>query len=76
MLPPSAGYEQAGRGIGVIDFLQDGGRRVHGAIALHVLEIMTALLDSARDGVRITLETTVERPSLVPLTPYEHWSTH
>lgn len=73
-LPPSAGYEHAGRGIGIIDFLRDGGRRAHGEIALHVLEIMTALLDSARAGVRITLETTAERPPLVPYTPYEHWS--
>lgn len=74
VLPPSAGYEQAGRGIGLIDFLLDGGRRTHGAIALHVLEVMTALLDSARDGVRITLETAAERPPLVPFTPSEHWS--
>lgn len=73
-LPPSAGYQNAARGIGVIDFLRDGGRRAHGAIALHVLEIMTALLDSARDGVRITLETTAERPPLVPFTPFESWS--
>ncbi|MEV1131158.1 Gfo/Idh/MocA family oxidoreductase [Agromyces sp. NPDC049794] len=73
-LPPTAGYEQAGRGIGLIDFLRDGGRRAHGAMALHVLEIMTALLDSAHEGVRITLETTVERPPLVPLTPSEQWS--
>lgn len=74
VLPPSAGYEHAARGIGLIDFLRNGGRRTHGVIALHVLEIMTALLDSARDGVRITLETTAERPPLVPLTPHEQWS--
>lgn len=73
-LPPTAGYAQARRGIGLIDFLRDGGRRAHGGIALHVLEIMTALLDSARDGHRITLETTAERPPLVPFTPYEQWS--
>jgi len=66
-VPVSAGYAAAGRGIGVIDFLR-GGRRADGAIALHVLEIMTALLEAAREGRRIALTTTAERPPLVPLT--------
>ncbi|WP_100809822.1 MULTISPECIES: Gfo/Idh/MocA family protein [unclassified Microbacterium] len=76
LLEPSAGYEGAGRGIGVIDFLRDGerGGRASGAMALHVLEIMTALLDSARTGARVTLQTVVERPSVVPLTSYDEWS--
>lgn len=76
LLEPSAGYEGAGRGIGVIDFLRDGerGGRASGAMALHVLEIMTALLESARTGARVTLQTVVERPSLVPLTSYDEWS--
>lgn len=78
VLAPSAGYEAAGRGIGIVDFLRDGGHggggRASGAVALHVLEIMTALLDSARTGARITLQTTAERPSIVPLTLYEQWS--
>ena len=77
-LPASAGYVAAGRGIGVIDFLRgvDGGAagRASGAMALHVLEIMTALLDSGRRGTRVDLGTTVERPPLVPLTPYDQWS--
>lgn len=74
VLPPSAGYEGAGRGIGVIDFLR-GGDRASGAVALHVLEIMTALLDSAREGRRVTLRTTAPRPPLVPLTSPDEWST-
>ena len=73
-LEPNAGYERAERGIGVIDFLRDGEGRASGAVALHVLEIMTALLQSARDGERITLRTTTDRPTLVPFTPYERWS--
>ena len=56
------------------DFLR-GGDRASGAMALHVLEIMTALLDSAREGRRITLRTTAPRPPLVPLTPHDEWST-
>ncbi|MBW9111129.1 Gfo/Idh/MocA family oxidoreductase [Microbacterium trichothecenolyticum] len=71
-LEPSAGYVDSGRGIGLLDLVA-GGSRASGAMALHVLEIMTALAASAASGVRESLTTTVERPSLVPLTPAEHW---
>ncbi|GAA1541462.1 putative dehydrogenase [Microbacterium ginsengiterrae] len=73
-LEDRAGYAQAGRGIGLLDSLVPGGRRTDGAIALHVLEIMTSLLTSAREGRRIELTTTAERPALVPLTPQQQWS--
>lgn len=65
-----AGYVDAARGIGLLDMLAaptDADVRASGRLALHTLEIMTALLESARTGGRITLETTVPRPSLVPL---------
>lgn len=71
-LPVRAGYEHAGRGIGLLDFIA-GGRRSDGAIALHVLEIMTALAESAVQGRRIDLTTTAERPPLVPFTPASRW---
>lgn len=71
-LEPSAGYVDAGRGIGLIDFAA-GHARAGAAMALHVLEIMTALALSAQSGVREPLTTTVERPSLVPLTPATTW---
>ncbi|MDQ7904933.1 Gfo/Idh/MocA family oxidoreductase [Phytohabitans sp. ZYX-F-186] len=66
-LDPSAGYVGAGRGIGLVDQITAEGR-ASGALALHVLEIMTALLDSAAQGRRIALTTTAVRPSPVPLT--------
>lgn len=69
----SAGYENGGRGIGVLDFVSGRGTRADGAIALHVLEIMTSLLESARIGRRIELATTAERPPLVPLTREQEW---
>ncbi|HJB63546.1 MAG TPA: Gfo/Idh/MocA family oxidoreductase [Candidatus Microbacterium pullistercoris] len=72
-LPVRAGYENAGRGIGLIDFVRDGGARAHGDIALHVLEIMTALTDSAREGRRIDLMTTATRPPIVPRTSRADW---
>ena len=69
-----AGYENAGRGIGVLDHVTRRGSRASGEVALHVLEVMTALLASAREGRRLDLTTTAERPPLVPFTPYEEWS--
>ncbi|WP_030160183.1 Gfo/Idh/MocA family protein [Glycomyces sp. NRRL B-16210] len=70
-LPASAGYADAGRGIGLIDMLlADPGRpaRASGALALHTLEVMTAVLRSAAVGRRLPVVTSVERPSIVPLT--------
>ena len=71
-LQPSAGYVDSGRGIGLLDLVAGEGR-ASGAMALHVLEIMTALAASAASGVRESLRSTVERPALVPLTPAEAW---
>ena len=71
-LEPSAGYVDSGRGIGLLDLVAGEGR-ASGAMALHVLEIMTALAASAASGVRESLRSTVERPALVPLTPAEAW---
>lgn len=68
-----AGYENGGRGIGLLDFVSGSGARSDGAIALHVLEIMTSLLESSRTGRRIALSTTAERPPLVPLTAEHAW---
>jgi predicted dehydrogenase len=76
LLEPSAGYAGGSRGIGLLDQITAGaGRppRAGGALALHVLEAMTALLRSAAEGRRIELTTTAERPPVVPLTPAEDW---
>ncbi|ROP42093.1 Gfo/Idh/MocA family protein [Saccharothrix texasensis] len=77
-LTPDAGYAGAGRGIGLLDLVAAGGRRpprAGGDLALHVLETMTAVLRSAGEGRRIDLTTTVERPSPVPFTPAQEWTT-
>jgi len=71
-LPVSAGYEDAARGVGLIDFAAGHGR-ASGDVALHVLEIMTSLLESAQTGTRTTLTTTAHVPPLVPLTPRARW---
>ncbi|WP_353827723.1 Gfo/Idh/MocA family protein [Agromyces sp. SYSU T0242] len=71
-LPPSAGYEDAARGIGLIDFVAGAGR-ASGALALHVLEVMEALHRAAAGRTRESLTTTTARPEPVPFTPAVAW---
>ncbi|MEU6377014.1 Gfo/Idh/MocA family oxidoreductase [Streptomyces sp. NPDC046909] len=75
-LPPSAGYVEGSRGVGLLDFVAaDGGRapRAGGELALHLLETMTALLRSSAEGRRIELTTSTEVPAAVPLTTAREW---
>lgn len=77
VLPASAGYADAGRGVGLVDMVQAGPGRApgaNGALALHVLEVMTTLIRSAAAGGRLALTTTADRPSPVPLTERGIWS--
>lgn len=76
-LEPSAGYDDSARGVGLVDFAASGADRPARAgadIALHSLEIMSALLESAADGHRKRLTTTVARPLALPLVPKDAWS--
>ncbi|MFZ7087856.1 Gfo/Idh/MocA family protein [Curtobacterium sp. RRHDQ10] len=89
VLEPSAGYVDGARGVGLLDFLDAGtsgptstdGRegtdstagRANGALARHVLEVMTGVLRSAETGTRVAMVTTTERPAPVPLTPAAAW---
>jgi predicted dehydrogenase len=58
------------RSIGVADMaaaiLGNRPHRASGALALHALEAMEAFQISSDKGVRIKLETTVERPAMLP----------
>jgi predicted dehydrogenase len=77
VLPADAGFAEAGRGVGLLDLARtESGRapRANGALALHVLEVMTALLRSAEAGRRLDIETTVERPEPVPFTAHADWT--
>ncbi|MEV4495729.1 Gfo/Idh/MocA family oxidoreductase [Micromonospora arborensis] len=78
VLEPRAGYAGSSRGVGLIDLVRADGQRpprAGGDVALHVLETMTTLLQSAAEGRRIELTTVVDRPAPVPLTPVEDWTT-
>jgi predicted dehydrogenase len=77
-LGASAGYADGARGVGLLDFIRAGSARRARAgadVALHSLEIMTALLDSAASGSRMALTTSVGRPVALPLIPASVWST-
>ena len=70
ILPVSAGYRSAGRGYGIADLAAARpGRppRASARLAYHVLEVMERLLESARAGRRLTVQSAVERPEPVPL---------
>jgi predicted dehydrogenase len=65
-MPLQAPYEQNSRGLGVRDIaiaLQTSTpHRASGELALHVLEAMHAVLQSAETGAKVELKTTVQRP--------------
>jgi predicted dehydrogenase len=64
-------HRQNSRGIGLVDmaYAIRNGRpaRASGAMALHSLEAMHAMLDSARDGCFHTLRSSFTRPAPLPL---------
>lgn len=75
LVAPRGGYIDGARGVGLLDFVSDApdAARASGAVALHVLEVMTGLLDSARSGTRIEMQTRADRPAPVPLIPAARW---
>jgi predicted dehydrogenase len=70
VLPVSAGYVDAGRGVGLADLgtNPEGGPRAGAELAYHVLDIMESVLAAAGSGRSVTLDSTVARPAAVPLT--------
>jgi predicted dehydrogenase len=70
-VPDSAGYIDTGRGVGLADMAdairENRPHRASGRLALHVLEIMDAILRSSQEKAVITVDSTAERPEIVPL---------
>jgi len=70
LMPYTHGYNENSRGIGVNDMAEaiKTGRkhRANGEIAFHVLEILESLLESAKQGKRIELSSTCEKPEALP----------
>jgi predicted dehydrogenase len=70
VLPPRAGYADAGRGVGLLDLAEalaeDRPHRAAADVALHVLDVMESMQASARSGCSVPVHTTCRRPDLVP----------
>ncbi|MGF0115191.1 Gfo/Idh/MocA family protein [Promicromonospora sp. Marseille-Q5078] len=80
VLPPSAGFVGSGRGVGLLEMVGAVGLgdapaspRAGGDVALHVMEVMTGLLDSAGSGARVAMTTAPAVPPVVPLTLTDVW---
>ena len=71
VVPPSAGYRDAGRGYGLADLAASIAagtpHRASGELAFHVLDIMESILTSSAESRVVELSSTVERPAPVPL---------
>ncbi|MSP14167.1 MAG: Gfo/Idh/MocA family oxidoreductase [Chloroflexi bacterium] len=69
-IPLSHGHIENSRGIGVADmaYALRSGRphRANGDLAYHVLDIMHAIHDAAREGRQVDLQSTVTRPAPLP----------
>jgi len=77
---PRAGFVDSSRGVGLLEMVGAAGlggapaeARASGAVGLHVMEVMTGLLESAVSGRRTTITSAPARPALVPLTPSGTW---
>ncbi|WP_026875181.1 Gfo/Idh/MocA family protein [Jiangella gansuensis] len=69
-LPVAAGYTTGGRGLGVAELMtapSAAEARAGGRLALHVLDIMESVLESAGDGAAREIANPAERPAAVPL---------
>jgi predicted dehydrogenase len=70
-LPLTHGYTANSRGLGVADlaYALRAGRphRANGELAYHVLDIMQAIHEAAREGRHIDLTSTCDRPAPLPL---------
>jgi predicted dehydrogenase len=70
VLPPRAGYVDAGRGVGLLDLAESlTGDRPHRAaadVALHVLDVMEAVQAGVRSGEFVAVHSSCRRPEPVP----------
>jgi predicted dehydrogenase len=74
-LTPSAGYVEAGRGYGLAEMVEaiEQGRdhRASGDLALHVLEVLSAINQSGVGDGPYTMTTAAVPPAAVPLTAWQ-----
>jgi predicted dehydrogenase len=67
VLAPSAGYADAGRGVGLLELhdavAEDRPHRTGADVALHVLDVMESMQTSAATGTAVTVTTTCTQPA-------------
>jgi predicted dehydrogenase len=70
-LPPSAGFRDGSRGVGVADLaaslLEGRPHRASADVALHVLDVMVTILAAAEQQTSLEVRSRCARPALVPL---------
>ena len=70
-VPVSHAYREQFRALGVADLayaLRSGrAHRANGEMAYHVLDVMHAILDAAREGKQVRVQSTCERPAPLPV---------
>jgi len=70
-VPLLPGADDEARGIGLDDMahalVEGRPERASGALAAHVLEVLHAVLESARSGRHVEIASTVERPEPLPV---------
>ncbi len=70
-IPPCYDYNENSRGLGLADMaraIRKGGRfRANGEMAYHALEIMWGFYDSSKSGTYYSLESTCEKPEVLPM---------
>ncbi|MET0495494.1 MAG: Gfo/Idh/MocA family oxidoreductase [Actinoplanes sp.] len=68
-LTPSAGYAEAGRGVGLLDLAEslaeERPHRASAEVALHVLDVMESMLAGAVSGESVSVQTTCEPPARI-----------
>jgi predicted dehydrogenase len=74
-IPHAFPYTSPGRGVGVADmaYAIRNGRphRANGELAYHVLDLMHAFHDASATGKHVEIESTCERPAMLPTGPIE-----
>ena len=70
VLPPRAGYVDAGRGVGLLDLAgaltEKRPHRASAEVALHVLDVMESVQAGVRSGEFVAVQSTCRRPDPVP----------
>ncbi|OGR29773.1 MAG: oxidoreductase [Desulfobacca sp. RBG_16_60_12] len=70
-IPLSHGFSENSRGLGLLDMVcaEDSQRehRLNGRLSYHITDVMLGVLDAADKGIRLAIDSVVERPPAMPV---------